>query len=96
MDMHLSKLWEFVKDREAWRAAVHAFAKNQKQLRDWTETLFLDNLMCYVKFTENGIEEKIDTNLKDKMTKESLIVTSYFAYRMLTVVLWWLIYIYIY
>ena len=34
MDMNWSKLWEMVKDREVWHAAVHGVTKRQTQLSD--------------------------------------------------------------
>ena len=39
MDMGLSKLWDMVKDREAWCVAVHGIAKSQTWLNDWTKNL---------------------------------------------------------
>ena len=42
-DMNLSKLWEIVKDRGAWHAAVHGVAKSQTQLSNRTAKHSVDS-----------------------------------------------------
>ena len=50
MAMNMSKVWELVMDREAWRAAVHGVAKCWTGLSDWTELImnFNSNLCKFV------------------------------------------------
>jgi len=40
MDMSLSELWEFVMDREAWRAAIHGVSKSRTWQRDWSDLIW--------------------------------------------------------
>ena len=48
LHVNLSKLWEIVKDREAWCPAVHGITKSQTQLSNWTIVLKVDNGDCFL------------------------------------------------
>ena len=53
MNMSLSKLQEIVKDREAWRAAVHGVPKSWRQLSDWTTKDMWIHWVNTREYTEN-------------------------------------------
>ena len=47
MDMYLSKLWEIVKDMEAWCVAVHGVSKSRTQLSYW-RTITTMHILSYI------------------------------------------------
>ena len=47
MNMNLGKLWEIVRDREAWHAAVHGVTKSRTWLGSWTTATTISLVLVY-------------------------------------------------
>ena len=68
--MSLSELWEFVMDREAWRAAIHRVAKSQTWLSDWTELNWIAHqaFVTWPSVFSRCDDEEHKVNLSGKIT----------------------------
>ena len=56
MGMNLSKLWELVMDKEAWRASVHGVSKGWTQLSDWTELNWVCLTFVYINLLSSPMD----------------------------------------
>ena len=79
MEVSLSELQEMVRNREAWCAAIHEFAKSQTQLSDWTELNWteeeLKSLLMKVKLESEKIALKL--NIQKRKIMASGPITSW-------------------
>ena len=76
IDRSLNKLWEMVRDRQAWHAAVHEVAKSQTSLSDWT-TVTVKTCSLFLEYTQWTIPSC--TSLRLCNFKYIWLISSYVA-----------------
>ena len=74
MDVSLSELRELVMDREAWRAAIHEFAKSRTWLSNWTELNWMAKSKDKLKSLLMKVKESEKTGLKLNIQKMKIMV----------------------
>ena len=87
MDMSLSKLWDIVKDREAWHSTVYGVTKSQTSLSDWTTTTNADkNRTCILQIictwsSGNNLTSYLGNNKKHKYLWTKVFASVYLNYQ---------------
>ena len=87
VDMSLSKLWDIVKDREAWHSTVYGVTKSQTSLSDWTTTTNADkNRTCILQIictwsSGNNLTSYLGNNKKHKYLWTKVFASVYLNYQ---------------
>ena len=79
MDMSLSELYEMVKEREAWCAAVHGILKSRTWLSQWTTTTAYGESLCCRALARNSPFS--DSRIKLTFASEPSFVSFYWFQR---------------
>ena len=75
MDMNLSKFWELVMSRDAWRAVIHGVTKSRARLSNWSELNWCIHITLSVYCTPATL--KIDyTSVKNERSKDGLLTST--------------------
>ena len=75
MDMNLSKFWELVMNRDAWRAVIHGVTKSRARLSNWSELNWFIHITLSVCCMPATL--KIDyTSVKNERSKDGLLTST--------------------